>query len=256
MTGVFFVHVMKTGGVSLGRMLRSELPGPVYPDTDAGQGPETKLGVDRIVSLPREQRAAVGLFTVHMPAWVAEEVAPSHLRVTLLREPVERTISHLKHITRMKGTPNDPEEVYADDGWRSRLTDLQTRLFADTVERYRQRREAAATMRERMPPAASRRALGFVWSTGAPDARALDETDLAVAVARLETFDVVGVTSDMAGIARRIGARLGLDLPMPEHENRAPSDAGVSPALRARIEADTALDAQLFRRARALASQD
>src|SRR5262245_57145951 len=99
---------MKTGGTTVFRYLRENFPlDQLYPyrkddirldgdDVDV----EHHLRVPYLVQLPAERHARIRVYSGHFPFVVTEMLGGGLLTVTLLRDPVERTISLLRQVTR------------------------------------------------------------------------------------------------------------------------------------------------------------
>lgn len=247
---VFFVHVMKTGGKSVGKLLGSRFDASaVYPDTTRGEGPDAKVFVEGLLALSDERRAAIECYSVHMPAWIAEHVAPDFTTLTVLREPVARTISHLRHIARIEYAPDDIEEIYDDPGWHGRLTNYQTRLFALSKQDYDDDRERAQRFGEEADEDNRRQLLldlQQVWTTGITSPGALDDTHLSRAITRLDGFDEVATTENIQALVDRLGPRLGCTLPPIPHVNAAADPQPAPAALTARIRRDNELDIAFY----------
>lgn len=102
---ILLLHVPKTAGTSLRRMLQTSLGiDAVYPsDEDLRRRPgglypsETEL-LDRFASLPRH-RILVG----HFSASFAERLPLAHRRAIFLRDPIQRSLSALAHFHRTTG---------------------------------------------------------------------------------------------------------------------------------------------------------
>ena len=98
-----------------------------YPGAPEPARAMAKTSLQVLLEVSRAEQRPRDFYSVHMPAWVAEEVAPHHVRVTVLREPVARTISHLRHIARamqlVGGQPafGSLQELYDDPRWHERL---------------------------------------------------------------------------------------------------------------------------------------
>lgn len=260
-TRVFFVHVMKTGGVSVSSLMRSQYtasacyPFPLAPGEEPGsmRPVVAKVFIDPLLELSDQERQAIDFYSVHMPAWVAAEVAPHHLTVTVLREPVSRTVSHLRHLARIPVLPDDLDELYDDPEVHGRLVNYQTRLFAESKDDYeRNMRMVSSITPEQVE--ASREALEFsllrFWATGIRRTATVQPSDLDRAMARLDTIDEVGTTDELPSLRRRLEQRFGGALPELTHRNAAPAELPVSSRLVDRIRQDCALDAALYERAR------
>jgi hypothetical protein len=72
--------------------------------------------IEYLLSLPPERRASIRVFTGHFPFAVTEMMGIDFVRLTILRDPVERTVSYLKHCKRYhEGHRDLPlEEIYED----------------------------------------------------------------------------------------------------------------------------------------------
>jgi hypothetical protein len=243
--GVFFVHVMKTGGLSFNEAMRSHYPlESVYPRPAYGERVAWKVSPRALLAADPARLSKASYFTVHMPAWIAEAVAPDFLRVTVLRDPVERTISHLRHIARRHAAYHCIEDIYDDETWADRLANYQTRLFAESRSDHDQRLRPV-----------DRGQLRHYWFTaiGHHPGR-LGESDLDSALDRLRAFDVVGTTDQLADVVRRVLCRIGAQPQPAPHVNAAADGLRGSASLRRRIAEDNELDIQLVEEARRLSS--
>ncbi|MCC5951214.1 MAG: hypothetical protein JJU45_03875 [Acidimicrobiia bacterium] len=228
---IFFVHIQKTAGGTLRSFTRAQLAlGEVYPegadgiDPDAGQA---YLSLARLLTLPQERRDTVRAYIGHFP-YVAAELCARMLdrplyTVTLLREPVARTISYLQ--MRANGPQRrgwTAEQIYADTlDHRSGILNHQTRIYSLTVEDQ---------------PWSFLRTID------------VDTGRLEVAKANLRRTDLVGVQERFDDFLDVYCADTGLDRSTPLiHRHQAPLELDISDGLRRQIEADTALDAELYR---------
>ncbi|GJM37150.1 MAG: hypothetical protein DHS20C19_05170 [Acidimicrobiales bacterium] len=246
---IFFVHVMKTGGTALIRALSpSYSPQRCYP-TAAARFAE-KGSIDAVLERTRGG-AEFDLLTPHVPAWVAEEVAPQHLHVTVLREPTARTISHLRQVAAYEATPDDLEAIYEIPAWRDRLRNYQTRLFSADESTYRSEREAAgpADSAADADPEEVRTVLLSALATGVLDATTMVDADLDRAVLRLRRMDVVGVTERLDSLATQLTRRAGVACEQTGRVRVSSNRAVVSASLINAIEADTMLDRELYEHA-------
>lgn len=254
---------MKTGGTSVSKLLRDFYPAAAtYPSEDDPNAASTKVSVAKLLAHRTEATQAPSLYPVHMPAWVAEHSAPSHLRATVLREPVERTLSHLRHIARALDT-DDIEAIYDDPAWRDRLSNYQVRLLSATPQQHFQRQEALAqALREALDSgSASPREPGerpwagparHIAYTAIAEGGPLDQHDLDRAIERLGRFELVGSTDRLDAFTRKLGDLLELPLKAAPRLNTSSGGEAPSAALLARIRADNALDAVFYERALSL----
>ena len=96
----FFIHLMRTGGTTFEQQLRKSFPrAEVYPnpDLDFPDGDIMHhLDVPYLLGLPPERLDAIRLFYGHFPYVVTEMLGGGFVTLTVLRDPVERTISLLR----------------------------------------------------------------------------------------------------------------------------------------------------------------
>jgi hypothetical protein len=225
----FFVHVMKTGGTSFMQHLESNFPPEQrYP----AQGPGSKRQqayylIDELRTLTPEQRSAIRMYAGHFP-YVASALVGADVTLTILRDPVERIVSMLRHRKRLHREQRDLtlEEIY-DDPWvfPLYLHDYQAKLYAMTSE---DKLESHLDVIE------------------------VDEARLRTAVANLERVDVLGLSDRYAEFTEQMARRFGWRFaPVPDI-NVSREGWDVSPAFRRRIAADNAADLAFFEHARGL----
>jgi hypothetical protein len=135
---LFFLHVMKTGGLSLQFMLKSCFaPEATYPPP--GRGDErivSYISVDRIRQLSDGAKRKIRYLSGHLPHCVGQLFPGSVFYMSFFREPVARTISHLKQARtldpRFKGM--DIVDLYnSRDFFRMYVDNFQTRHFASEL---------------------------------------------------------------------------------------------------------------------------
>jgi hypothetical protein len=136
---LFFVHLMKTGGASFRAMLRTVIaPERIYPSSEDADDDLllANIDIDRLVHLPADRRARLDAYAGHFPFIAAELIADPVWTATIIRDPLSRTISFLKHCRRY-----DPrfdgwelEAIYDDEmTFEMLIHDYQTKLFAMTT---------------------------------------------------------------------------------------------------------------------------
>jgi hypothetical protein len=110
----FFVHVMKTGGTSLVFPLLREFPrDAVYPsavrDRRHPNDAEPYISIADVSALTAARRADIRVYAGHFPFMVRDLIDGDVTTLTLLRDPVDRTVSLLKHFKRLyAGTASSP----------------------------------------------------------------------------------------------------------------------------------------------------
>ncbi len=232
-TRYFFVHMMKTAGVSLRRRLIENFGGrAVYPWPEDGTDP-VLLYVS--VDLLRERMAVraheVEVVTGHFPLCTTELLGGGFTTLTVLREPVERTLSFLRHQREYEPADRGKtlEQIYDDPvRFHCSVHNHMTKMLAlSTAEMT----DGMLTPIEFTPDHLER----------AKDA--------------LVTIDAVGFQEDFEDFCRELVVRFGWDLGEPKSLNSSEANVDISDDFRARIAEDNALDIELYEFARELAAE-
>jgi hypothetical protein len=223
---LFFVHVMKTAGTSLkGRLRHAVGPSAVYPDPSDGPVAAAVLRPDHMAARLAARRDEIRVVTGHFPLCATELLDGPVTTFTVLREPVARTLSFLRHQRENAGGAVSLEELYDEP---HRFTGLiqnhMVKMFALTLDVMR-------------PKGGVRTPVAF------------ERRHLELAKERLATVDLVGVQERFGPFCDALGRRYELDLGPERHAHRT-EPLEVSEALLARIAEDNALDAELYRFAR------
>lgn len=258
---------MKTAGTTLAIHLQMQFHGPeVYPcaglDRDGfnDEALYVYTSVRHLLALPPERRAEIKLYSGHFPYVASQLIEEDALTLTLLRDPIDRTISALKHFKRLHERYRDLslEQIYDDEFIFSVFVENhQTRIFAVTPEDS---------------PDAFSSSLSFesalVGLRTDPDSKSaagasgsgvvLDDNRLAIAKANLAATDVVGLTSGYPEFIEELRARFGwwsegLDTVGRANVSSEPWD--VPAGLRERIAADNAYDIEFYRYAEELVAK-
>ncbi|NND67731.1 MAG: sulfotransferase family 2 domain-containing protein [Halioglobus sp.] len=274
-----FIHVMKAGGTSFTDVINQNFaPGERYPSAHLGDetNPFRKMeaylyvpGIIGVVnSTPERYRIVCG----HVPYAIRSLLDADYVAITVLRDPVARTISYLKHCRRYHNEHEglSLEEIYEDDWFHaSFINNYQTKLFsmtaAETLAEVRYGDyEPALPPRgelgngENLTPeliALGERGGGrfsmecFAASTGVI---ALDDARFETARENLRATDVVGVTEDYGRLLDTLATRYGWQVSNMPHRH-AGEDEDVAPELKKRIARDNAMDTELHAYARSLA---
>ena len=231
-TRIFFVHIMKTGGTALRFALKARFgPGEVYPDPELdADNVVAYTDVSYLRSLPEERARAIKAFSGHFPCAVVEQLPGPFITLTLVRDPVERTLSYLRQCSRLEEFRDHSLEQIYEDPWHRPLAMLnyQARVFALSPD------DDPFTV---MNPIE------------------IDADRLSAAKARLAAVDVVGLQERYDEFATRVCDRLGWPRrPFPHHRVGEPGNA--PPSFRRRIEDDNRADLELYEYARNLAIRD
>lgn len=229
---LFVAHMQKTAGTTLRDRLRASYPEEaIYPN--ATDGPDARVAVISVQHL-RHRWAARGreirLLTGHFPVRTLEvlDVDEPFITLTVLRDPVERTLSFLRHqaARRQRGATEDTplEEIY-DDPFRfeAMIQNHMTRTLSLTPDE--------------MGP-------GDGVLTSVPYTR----ERLQMAVDALESLDLFGLQHRLDDLFSELESRFGLDTGSPLRSNTT-EETEVDPALIERIRTDNALDVELFEHA-------
>jgi hypothetical protein len=229
----FFVHVQKTAGTALFQRLRHEFGvDGVYPNDSDGDRlvDAPQLMVPRLLERWAVRRDEIRVVAGHFPLCTVGLLDAPFITLTLLREPVERTLSYLRHHRVL--TPEDrdkPLEQIYEDPFR-----YPTLVHNHMVKMF---------------------GMGAAEMTGGVLTH-LEFTDdhLRRARAGLETVDVVGLQDNFESFCAEVAARYAVDLGAPRFANRT-EPVEVSDAFRARIARDNALDVELYEFARDLVAR-
>jgi hypothetical protein len=243
----FFIHVMKTGGTSfVFQMLANFEPDEAYPSAIDRSSPTDVTpyaSIPKMLALSPERRARIRVYAGHLPYVASELLGIEVVRLTLLRDPVDRTVSMLKHVKRLFERYADfsLEAIYDDDAvFRHYLDNAQTKVFALTAE---ERERALAGMQsnaEAQPLARS-----------AP----IDAPRLEQAKANLAHVDVVGLNERYGEFLDELHIRFGWwpnGVKQQARANVSSEGWPVSAELRARIADDLSVDMEFYEYAKAL----
>jgi hypothetical protein len=225
------IHVMKTAGTSLRRMLIDGLgPAAVYPNDDdlaalpKGWYPSPSDLAEQVAA---GHHHGARLIVGHVPYVLADALPHRPLTVLLLRDPIARAVSMMDH--RRAGSKRRRTATYtellADEGFvANQLRDYQTKMLAfDDLD------ECAESVNTPLP---------------------IDDARFARALDRLAAVDVLGVVEDLPAFTRRLEVIAGIR-PGPERtDNRRRGERDpLGEDVRRRLTELTARDAVLYQRA-------
>lgn len=223
-TRFFFCHLQKTAGTSLIRRLRRLFPRErVYPD--ALDDTASVISVPRLLQRWRDSGGAIDLVAGHFPLCTHELLDAPFATFTILRDPIERTLSFIRfHRTRTPASRDlSDEAIYADPfRFHGLIHNHMVKMLSLTTDEM----------------------------TGGALTRVDFTPDrLARAKARLAGVDVFGVQEQFDSFCGALQARFGFDLGPPVFRHKT-APAPVSREFRDRIAADNAFDVELYAWAR------
>lgn len=276
----FFIHVMKTGGTSFAEHIRTNfIDEQSYPaacitaQTGFLDRIEAYLHVPKLVADVNALDGQIRIVLGHVPYSVRSLLKQEYVAMTLLRDPVDRTLSYLKHCRRYhtEHIGKSLEAIYADDWFHaSFISNYQTKLFSMSAQ------EALAEDRfvagaAKLPP---RRHLGggqsvsagvqqmidrtpgrvimesFATSTGVIQ---VDEKRLAIAKRNLSQVEVVGVTEHYDRFLKQLADHYGWNIRLIPHRHVGEQEA-ISSEFRNRIALDNVFDMELYEHARTISA--
>lgn len=228
---VVILHVMKTAGTSLRRVLQDRLgPGGVYPsDEDLAALPEHEyLGPRDLLEADQQGRTGPARVLIgHLPYVVVDGFTSRPVTAAVLRDPLARTISMMEHRRRSGALAEATyEELLDHDEFvANQIRDYQTKVFAfDSVDEC---------------------------PDGVNVPLEIDDGRFGRALRRLDSVDILGLTEDLDSFLSRLGEAVGLDEVAARRDNPGryqPPELG--PQVRERILALTERDRELYARAR------
>ena len=274
----FFIHVMKTGGTSFSELLRANfIPEQRYPDacitpeTGFFDRVEAYLHVPKLVANVNALNGQLRIVLGHVPYAVRSLLNHNYVALCLIREPVDRTISYLKHCRRyhIEHMSLSLEQIY-EDAWfqASFISNYQTKIFSMSAQEALEENRVPDGS-TRLPP---RQELGdalyfsseikflqekapgrfslecFAASTGVIN---VDDSRLATAKANLSAVEVVGVTDRYDLFVKKLVGCYDWKIATIPHRHLGEQDL-ISPEFRRRIAKDNAFDMELYEYARSI----
>jgi hypothetical protein len=257
----FFLHVMKTAGWTLKQQILANFEREqVYPweplDAEmrtanfereqvypwerlAAEMLTANINLEYLTDLPASRRARIRVFTGHFPFVAVELLGEDLTTITILRDPVERTLSWLRAYSRSpaasRAAPQRKrihdahgalslEEIYEDPFlFPCFIRDYQAKLFAFTVE---DRPESHM------------------------DPLDVDASRLEIAKRNLERVHVIGTQDRFDELLSELEQRFGWRRAPVGNFNVGPKTPGDAPAsFRRRIAEDNPADMEFFEHA-------
>jgi len=223
----FFVHVMKTAGATFRQHVYNNFAdGEVYPIKGVDDMFHANTSIQYLLDRSPEQHAATRAYTGHFPFIASQMLDCNPITFTILRDPIDRTISYLKHakVTHAQHADLELDEIYDDEFYfKCFMHNHQVKIFAmdrtDKLESYM-------------------------------DVIDIDEKRVETALAHLDEVDHVGFTDDLGHLMGTLSERYGWSFDeVPDIHVSDPID--LPAGLRERITVDNAADIEFYNRARA-----
>ena len=223
----FIAHMQKTAGTTVRDRLRATFSdAQIYPN--ASDGPNILHAVISVSHLQQRWAARgdeIRLLTGHFPLRVVELLDAPFVRLTVLRHPVDRTLSFLRHQAerRQRGASEDTpiDEIYADP------------FRFDAMVHNHMVRVLSLAPDEWGP--------GDGVLTTVPYTR----ERLEMAKEALAGIELFGLQDRLDEFCDELAVRYGLDLGMPVRSNTT-DPVEIPPGLIDRIAEDNALDMELY----------
>jgi hypothetical protein len=250
---VFVLHIMKTGGTSLVHGLRRLVASRPFL---------TDIFLDDLVSVPHYVLEQVALIAGHL-GYEARQLLPARFATcVVLRDPVERTLSHYAHLRRnptVKAESPDfsLEEFLESPRWRTLAHDYQARHLVHEVglaDAWRNFSPEDA-IRDLGPsvPAEQKLPLQSLFDRSPLSVPADDL--LGQARRRLDSLEFVGVTEHLDALFAKVARSWGVPNPGPlarlqVGDGQRPQAAELPRRLVKRIEESTTVDMELYEGAR------
>ena len=226
--------MQKTGGTSLYmRTKRHFGEAGVYPDDSDGDVEDVapQLMVPVLLERWQRRRDQIRLIAGHFPLCTRDLLDAEFRTFTTLRDPVERTLSYLRHHRELNRADWDLtlEKMYEEPAHVGHFRHFTGNHMVKMLSlRTKEMTEGMLTLVD------------------------LDRDRLDRAKEALAEMDEFGFQEDLEGFAQRLERLWGWRLGDPRHDHPT-KPIEVSASLRARIAEDTALDRELYEYARELA---
>lgn len=235
---IFFLHMPKTGGVSLAAALAEAypfwavLPDPCMCARNDGHYPPLDVVIDAMKFRPERVHYMWG----HFHITCANMLGPDAKTVVVLRDPVERMISYYRFWYQRQGlTLQSFKEKFRSDGFKLRYDNEMCRRLAGTFD-YTTSQDAEERLH------------AMFRSEIADPAKLLDEARRA-----LDKCDFVGTMDTLPRLVSRLSMELERKIRL-RHHNKSTAPDEISAIVRQQVERDNKLDMALYEHARAIAA--
>lgn len=220
----FFLHLQKTAGTALWRRLNEvNDPAALYPGPGDGSPPLTTLSVDHLLERWAERRHEIRIVAGHFPLCTTELLDATFRTFTVLRDPVERTLSFLRH--HKQTAPEDAERslesIYEDPLRQQLVVNHMTKMLSMTTDEM---------------------------TGGALSPIEADDAHISRACERLGEVDVVGIQERFDEFCAALEHRFSWSLGKTRFMNRT-QPVEVTERFRRRIAADNEPDRIIYEEA-------
>lgn len=247
-----FMHVMKTAGTSLTAAFCQML--------DPGFFLSEVVAADQLLVLPRVMLSNVTMASGHLSLEAVELFFPGAAVCTVVRDPVDRAMSHYAHLRRDKDVRRDRpdltlEEFVSEPEWQPLHTNYHARHLIHRIDLHRAWFDYSPVERLNELGAASPRRLAapvqglFEATPMRLEGAALE----AAAVERLQSLEFVGVTENLDELAARVAKSFDTDpppIPRLQVGRRRPGARRPPPSLARQLREANAADYACYEYAR------
>lgn len=272
----FFIHIMKTGGTSFADLLSNNFTDESrFPDTrkpvEFFEHMETYIHVPKFLECVTARQGQLQMIMGHVPYATRSLLKQQYTALIVLRDPIERTISFLKHCRKYNIEHENIalEEIYEDSWFKATfMQNYQTKMLSMS---------AAETLAESrytdgspvMPPRAEMgdmsqlskeliefrdRAPGrFCMEFFAPSSGVIeiDGSRLELAKKNLNEIEVVGVTETYDRFLAKLAQEYDWTI-TSEPRKHVGVIENIAADFRSRIASDNAYDIELYEYAKSL----
>jgi hypothetical protein len=223
----FFIHVMKTAGGTFRNHLLANFPRErVYPNWSLDRG-AANVDIASLVGIDDARSETTLAYSGHFPYFatdiVERRVGRPLIRITILRDPVERTLSLLRDMRRWNTDTEGRslEDLYGDPVLNPLfVANHQAKVFSlredDGAETYQHVIE-------------------------------VDDERLAIAKERLGKVEFLGVQEEFDPFLDTIRSELGWRIANAPNRHVSEHDTEVTPGFRDRIAEDNRADIEFYR---------
>jgi len=227
-TRLFFLHVMKTAGTTFrGHIDANFAPEQVFPQPGVDEPLfAAKADIRYLQDMPTERMAQLRMISAHIPIGLTDRLGIDFTYLTLLRDPVDRTLSWLRQRQRNHQPDESLHQIY----------EQQTILRANYIDDH-QVKQFAIT--------ADDGAVNHLHPV------VMDDQRMAIAKANLERVAVVGFQDGLDAFLGQLHERYGWTVATVPDRNVREDPTPAPTALRRQIDDENPWDRAFYEHARA-----